>query len=197
MRAAYYSVIRRMDAEVLKEIIKYSRLPREHASFYNWHEKGVKESGIVNYFLDERNHKGIHDFVSFSVPKSDPPDAWIFEASGNKVALEITELVNRDAITAQIHDKPNYWEECERWASKPYFQDRLNERVQEKQEKCSNLFSSCVDVQLLMHTDEMWVESCYERHFEHGLKLAAHSFSKIWLMLSYSPRKQLCPVILL
>lgn len=58
--------------ELLHTIQNLRRLKRQHASFYDWPEKQIKESGIVDEFLDPNNHKGIHDYVSFSIPDNDP-----------------------------------------------------------------------------------------------------------------------------
>ena len=155
----------------------------------------MKESGIIGYFLDKRNHEGAHQFTSFTVPKKDPPDAWLYDKDKCKTALEITELVNRNAIDAQIHNKPEYWSECERWADLNYFESQLNIRILEKENKCSVLFEQDHSVHLLLHTDEMWLESCYEAHLRNGATICQNGFSCIWLLLSYSSHTQSNPVI--
>lgn len=184
-----------MSDQILSEIRKFTRLPRQHASFYNRHDKGIKESGIVGYFLDKKNHKNIHQFVSFNVPKQDPPDAWLIDKEQNQTALEITELVNQNAIDAQINNLPEYWAECEKWADLNYFESELNDRILDKQKKCSALFEQEVSVHLLLHTDEVWLKSCYEEHLRNGATICQNSFSIIWLLLSYSPLAQSSPVI--
>jgi hypothetical protein len=93
-----------MEKEILQVLDKCRRLKRGHALFYDWHDKQVKESGIVDDFLDPVNHKGIHDYVSFSIPDTDPPDAVIYKNNDEEAQLEITELVNQDAIESQINN---------------------------------------------------------------------------------------------
>lgn len=173
--------------ELLHAIDKLRKLKRQHASFYDWSEKQTKESGIVDEFLDPNNHKGIHNYVSFSIPDNDPPDAIIYKEDNEEAQLEITELVNQHAVESQINNNSTYLSEAEKWIERSYFEKQLNERFQIKNKKCSALFSQANNVQLLLHTDEMWLEACYKKHFEAGVVIQPHIFTNIWLMLSYSP----------
>ncbi len=176
-----------MNNEILQSVEKYHSLKRKHASFYDWPDKQIKEAGIVDIFLDPENHKGAHDYVSFSIPSSDPPDAVIYKENEEESLLEITELVNQNAIESQIKGESAYSSECQKWLELDYFQKQLNERIQTKNKKCTALFSEKTNVQLLLFTDEMWLESIYEEHFNTGVSIESHDFSDVWLMLSYSP----------
>jgi len=42
------------------------------------------------------------------------------------------------------------------------------------------------NVQLLLHTDELWLEATYKKHFNSGIIIQRHRFNTVWLMLSYS-----------
>jgi hypothetical protein len=181
--------------QIMKEFEKNSGLPRKHAAFFNWYDKKVKESGIVDEFLDERNHQGAYPFTSFSVPENDPPDVLLYDNNKNVTALEITELVNQKAIEAQILNKAKYVSESMKWADPSYFGAQINEKIQIKQQKCLNLFESKTPVHLLFYTDELWLESCLEDHLNNEITIIQNSFSIIWLMLSYSTHTQSCPII--
>lgn len=184
-----------MNRDILEEVKRYAVMKRKHASFFNWHDKRIKESGIVGDFLEPKNHNGIHDYISFNIPEADPPDALVYRGDGSEVPLEIMELVNESAIDAQIHDKPTYSAECEKWDDIRYFESELNDRIQTKNDKCLKLFNQGKEVQLLLHSDEAWVEASCERHFEKGINIKEHNFSAVWLMLSYSPKKESCTII--
>ncbi len=184
-----------MDKEIVEEFRKYFRLKRTHASHFNWHDKKAKEAGIIDDFLNPLNHKGIHEFVSFTVPEQGPPDAIVFDHSNNEVYLELTELVNEKAIKAQIQNKNNYWEEAERWAQIEYFENQINAAVKIKAKKCSELFKSEREVHLLFHSDEMWIESTYKKYLRAGLNIEENEFKKIWLILSYSADSKSYPVV--
>ena len=172
--------------ELLNKIENIRRLKRRHASFFDWPDTKTKEAGILDEFLDPNNHKGIHDFVSFSMPENDPPDAIIYKNNNEEAQLEITELVNQKAIELQINNDPLYFSESQQWIDRSYFENQLNENIQIKNKKCAALFNKTNDVQLLLHTDEMWLEANYKKHFETGITIQKHSFTNIWLMLSYS-----------
>jgi hypothetical protein len=172
--------------ELLQTIQNLRSLKRQHASFYDWPEKQIKESGIIDEFLDPNNHKGIHDYVSFSIPDNDPPDAIIYKNDDEEALLEITELVNQQAIESQINNDSTYLSESQKWLDRSYFEKQLNEIIQIKNQKCTALFNQTNNVQLLLHTDEVWLEAYYKKHFEAGVTIQPHSFTNIWLMLSYS-----------
>ena len=172
--------------ELLHRIQHLRKLPRRHASFYDWPDTKIKESGIVDEFLDPTNHKGIHNYVSFSMPDNDPPDAIIYKNDNEEAQLEITELVNQVAIELQIKNDSKYACESIKWIDRSYFEKKLNEIIQIKNEKCKYLFKQKSNVQLLLHTDEMWLETYYKKHFEAGVTIQSHSFTNVWLMLSYS-----------
>ncbi len=177
---------------------KLASLPRRHASHNHSHDKEAKEAGIVDDFLDPKNHKGQHIFQSFIISKKDPPDAILFDYQKENTLLEITELVNKDAIIAQIaHTKENtkasakkYSLECERWADVKYFEHKLNELISTKDKKCADLFDTGKEVQLLIHTDEPYLETYYNEHFSSDLTIVKSRFSRIWLLLSYSSELQ-------
>lgn len=195
--------MRENDTDLLDAIREGATLPRTHASFFNWKNKGVKESGLVDEFLDPHNHCGQHDFRAFDVPAQDPPDTVLIDANGKKTALEVAELVNEDAIRAQIeHAKANilataraYSRECEKWAAPIYLAECLNALIEIKNQKCDKLFDSGTEVQLLLHSDEMYLEACYKSHLSLGMRVRTRRFSRVWLLLSYSPQTQSCPLI--
>ena len=168
--------------EVLGEM-KKDRLPRQHASYYNWHDKQQKEKGIVQDFLEHRGEA--HFFTEFEMTAEgkDPPDAWIFE---KRTALEITELVNQSAIDAQIHCSTTYNEEQEKWSDSEYFQDNVNKCVTKKDKKCGKLFANGHTVHLLLHSDEMYVDAFYCQHLASGFKLTGTRFQEVWLLLGYT-----------
>ncbi|MEM8497648.1 MAG: hypothetical protein AAF542_06465 [Pseudomonadota bacterium] len=184
-----------VDEAVLDEIRRCNRLPREHAGFFNWHEKEIKEAGVTDIFLDPRNHEGQHSFETFNVNPNDPPDIWLFDGNGDKTGLEITELVNSQAIDAQIHGLSNYWSECERWANKEYFEEKINEQVSQKSDKCRDLVSEALNFELLFHCDELWVEKCCDAFLSEGVNMNPHVFGRVWLLLSYSPHLKRCKLI--
>ena len=185
------------DNEILLEALnEINQLPRQHASFYNWPDKKTKEAGIVDDFLDPNHHCGMHSFTCFELEENDPPDAWVFDSSGGRTALEIVELVNEKAIRAQIKgDLTKYWVETLRWRELGYFKCRVNEIVSEKDKKCGHLFAEGAAVQLLLHSDETYVLTYCHKHLKQGLELTFGRFERVWLLLSYDPKIKKCPLM--
>ena len=191
------------DPDLLSALRRYVSRPRTHASFFDWTDKRVKEAGLVDDFLEPNNHQGQHQFAAFDIPEHDPPDATLYDGSSQSTALEIAELVSEATIRAQIeHDKVQsvesaraYAYECEKWADRSYFEAEINRWIETKNRKCDALFSAGSPVHLLLHSDEMYVETCYSDHLAAGIELDFQRFGRVWLMLSAMPISGICPLI--
>ena len=84
---------------------------KQYASFFEWHEKGPKELGVVEALMDALNQNtalGLHAAQEFS---PDPPDCVCLNASNEAVAIEVAEVVCETAtpLTAQGHDVYRRW----------------------------------------------------------------------------------------
>ena len=182
------------DNEILLEALnEINRLERQHAGYFNWPNKKEKEAGITNEFLNSGLHCGRHSFTCFELEENDPPDAWVFDSSGGRAALEIVELVSQSAIEAHKNgDMEKYRKEFTRWRELGYFKCRVNEIVSEKDKKCGHLFSEGVPVQLLLHSDETYLLAYYRDHFKQGLALTICRFERVWLLMSpyETPKKR-------
>lgn len=180
--------------DMLTEIRKLIALPRQHASYFNWHDKPQKEKGIVQDFL---KYWKIHSFTDLEMTAdgADPPDAWVFDSVGERTALEITELVNQSAIDAQIRSNRTYNEEREKWSDFEYFQDSVNKRVMEKDNKCDKIFSDGHTAHLLLHSDEDYIDAFYRKHLASGFQLTGTRFQMVWLLLGYNPYKKTTPLV--
>lgn len=197
MEANYPEAIpeRLSDREITDRLKRASRLRRKHASYYDWPDKAVKEGGIVRCFLDPDNHRGQHSFTCGRLPEPgrDPPDAWVCSPGNRETALEVIELVVENAITAQIDgDRHSQESEEARWSHPTYFEDQVNDRIRTKDDKCDKLFARH-PVQLLLHSDETCVAECYRDHLQ-SVEIDARRFDRVWLLLSYDPTTENCPL---
>ena len=185
------------DNEILLEALnEINRLERQHAGYFNWPNKKEKEAGITNEFLNSGLHCGRHSFTCFELEENDPPDAWVFDSSGGRAALEIVELVSQSAIEAHKNgDMEKYRKEFTRWRELGYFKCRVNEIVSEKDKKCGHLFAEGAAVQLLLHSDETYVLTYCHKHLKQGLELTSSRFERVWLLLSYDPKIKKCPLM--
>ena len=87
-----------------------------------------------------------------------------------------------------------YSRECERWADPLYFAVHLNALIETKDKKCEKLFDSGTEVQLLLHSDEMYLEAYYKSHLSSRMSVRTQRFSRVWLLLSYSAGTQSYPL---
>jgi hypothetical protein len=70
---------------------------KDYASFFEWHNKGQKELGVVEELIVALNrgaNLGLHAPSEFS---PDPPDCVCLSASGGTVAIEVAEVVCEEA----------------------------------------------------------------------------------------------------
>jgi hypothetical protein len=70
---------------------------KTYASFFEWHDKGRKELGVVEELvvaLNKAAHLRLHSAREFS---PDPPDCVCLNASSEPVAIEVAELVCEEA----------------------------------------------------------------------------------------------------
>lgn len=84
---------------------------KRYASFFEWHEKGPKELGVVEALIDALNRStslGLHAAQEFT---PDPPDCVCLNAFGQAVAIEVAEVVCETAtrLTAQGHNVYRQW----------------------------------------------------------------------------------------
>lgn len=69
-----------------------------YASFFEWHDKGRKELGVVEKLIEALNRSTalrLHSPKEFS---PDPPDCVCLNASGQCIAIEVAEVVCENAV---------------------------------------------------------------------------------------------------
>ncbi len=74
------------------------RRKRKYARFFDWHDKQRKELGIVEDFLQTMAIWDEGHYHSPQNTKKDPPDCILLDAHGNKISVEIRELVSEKAV---------------------------------------------------------------------------------------------------
>lgn len=82
--------------------MKQVKNQRNYAAFWEWPEKGVKEAGIMRDYLEARDAEGLPRYAAVTACKPDPPDFIAQDNNGGLTAIELTELVSKEAIQANI-----------------------------------------------------------------------------------------------
>jgi hypothetical protein len=70
---------------------------KNYASFFEWHNKGQKELGVVEELLVALNRGAELELHHPRVFSPDPPDCVCLNASGEAVAIEVAEVVCEEA----------------------------------------------------------------------------------------------------
>ena len=96
-----------MTPEDEREIVALMRAAREkdrgYASFYGWStDRDLEEWGVTNTLRQalQSNGESFFDGLQQRGRGNDPPDCEAVDAKGNRIAIEVTELVCSDAIQA-------------------------------------------------------------------------------------------------
>jgi hypothetical protein len=179
---------------LLESLEKTDALKRRHASFWNSHKKSVKELGVVSELFPQLQNDLGSKIVEWGASERDPPDIRAVLANQRVVGFEVTELVNEAAIDAQIADPARYYPELSRFGL-PQAVAGLRRILKEKERKLESL-TGYDQLCLIIHTDEPNFKSdefldLPEAIFSEPSKV----FASVYLLFSYEPDKQKCPVI--
>lgn len=163
---------------------------KRHASFFEWHEKGPKELGVVEALIDALNQSttlGLHAAQEFT---PDPPDCVCLNAFGEAVAIEVAEVVCETAtrLTAQGHSVYRQWRPGE-------LAEHVAKELTDKDHKRFN-GGPYAEVIACLFTDEPALS------IEHAmLELQSRTFGPVsqltsaYLLFSYNPSTKAYPVI--
>ncbi|MGE5624054.1 MAG: hypothetical protein ACM3ZT_00745 [Bacillota bacterium] len=169
---------------------------RKYASFFEWPDKQTKELGIVESLheaLDE-NEVGWFGNLDIGPGSYKAPDCVAHTQSKKLIAIEVTELVSKEAIEINQNAKSEYKRVYKNWKV-PEVADELRSRLLEKDKK-RYYGGPYSDVVIVIHTDELTID--YETY-----KVALNEVSfgpfenitKAYLLFSYAPRVGYCPYI--
>lgn len=174
-------------AEFMAEAVR-SRRP--HAGYFSFRaDRSIEELGVLNAFAKALKEDSQNFFKEprHSDQGNDPPDCEALTLTGERIGIEITELVDPDSAAAARLGKAYDWKDW-RQALIP----KLDEIIQEKDgaNVRNGPYSEYV---LLIHTDEPWLELN-----RIGQSLAEHVFprtnliTKAYLLISYHPSQNGC-----
>lgn len=168
---------------------------RGYASFYGWAtDRDIEEWGVTKTLWESLHSTGesFFDDIKRRGRGNDPPDCEAVNSQGNRIAIEVTELVCPEAIQAYKEGRIDDWAD---WP-KDRFIAALAHRIATKGTRYENLKGGPYDggYMILIHTDEPMLTIETVRMFLDG-----HVFGKprgvarAFLLLSYHPGMQMCP----
>jgi hypothetical protein len=88
---------------------------KEYAPFFEWFDKGQKELGVVEELIESLNATKRTHLHTPQLYRPDPPDCVCENALGERVAIEVSEVVCERAaeLTAQGHAVYRRWNDGE------------------------------------------------------------------------------------
>jgi hypothetical protein len=135
-------------ANEIDYLLTIVRRIRRYASFWEWPNKAVKELGVVKDLLTSMNQAGIIHYKNPRPVKDDWPDCTVEDEQGQLIAIEVTELVDEEAIQRSQRGQPVYG----RWEDRDILNAVHNILLKKDQKSChGSLYAS---VTLVIHTDE-------------------------------------------
>lgn len=177
-----------MDIKKIQQYIdRTNKLPRKHANFFDSHDKNAKELVIAQDFLQKLGET-TGEFYAEPEKAEDPPDFRVKTSADECIGIEITELVDEEAINFDISgNTSDYHEKIMSW-DKDKTITRLTEIIREKDQKCSkkqNLYKSII---LLIHTDEPELPPDRLKQYINGHNWDKKGFDKVYILIAYDPK---------
>lgn len=163
---------------------------RGYASFFDWPNKTTKEVHIATRFASSRSQDGGFAFDQIR-PGPDPPDCEAADSDGALVGIEVTELVDEQAIRATKKGTPLLYAAWPR--------DKVVATLQKLIERKSNAkipSGRYKKYLLLVHTDETLLDIEYLRESLGGVVFTSGGcLTDAYLLVSYDPRLEKCPYL--
>ena len=169
---------------------------RGYADFFLWPiDRDLEEWGIANSLKEslEATENSFFSELRRRGRGNDPPDLEAVNFQGERIAIEVTELVDESAIKNYKETNEYDWAEWD----KLKFLNGLQYAIKTKDEKFPKLQGSPYPggYYLIIHTDEPELVSnkvddyLQESHIE-----PPDYLSKVYLLMSYDPAVSYCPV---
>lgn len=177
-----------MNINVLQEEIeKLNKLPRNHADYFNWHDKEIQEIGIGLHFFQKLEEISEEYLVEIKNAE-DPPDVKVVTNTGKTIGIEITELVDQKAIEYKIKNDSRYAGRVVGWNKENTINATTN-IITKKDYLCGKVPNTYDTLVLLIFTDEPKLPSdTLKKYFEGHNWPETKSFDKVYVLTGYEPQ---------
>lgn len=178
----------------IKQAIAQSR---GYADSFGWPpDRDLEEYGVVKAFLEAFGKEGNFFLDSNSIMSrgrgNDPPDCEAKDLDGNPVGIEVTELVDPEAIIAFKKNQVYEWAEWD----KAKLIDAINNRLDSKnipERIKGGPYKSYI---IIIYTDEPVLNADYAKALLKGYRFAKRNlFDRAFLFIFYDPIYKTYPYI--
>ena len=183
------------DAEILPLMRAARAKARGYADFFGWAiDRDLEEWGVVSSLSEslERDGKSFFTGLKQRGRPNDPPDCEAVSASGQRIAIEVTELVDSDAIRSFKEGRAYDWAE---WNPQKLV-SALARLLAKKNDRFPELKGAPYDggYIVVVHSDEPMLSRINVAQMLAGHRFAKQNhIDKAFLVLSYDPRIKCCP----
>lgn len=174
------------DAEMFEGLLR----SRQYAGFFDWPDRDLAEYGVVESLAKALEKHGALFFSDLKIRGrgSDPPDLEAVDADGQRVAIEVTELVDGEAIHAH---KIGRTSEIAEWGRQPFL-DRVGQLLAKKEASSQRLMGGPYPggYVVVLHTDETFLtHPAVDEYLKGQTFTGLPSINRAFLLLSYTPGK--------
>jgi len=162
------------------------RSQRNYAAFWEWPEKGIKEAGIMKDYLEARDVQGLPRYVKVVASKADPPDFVAEDKPGYLTAIELTELVSKEAVQTNIRASKLEEHVYRDWHKEEVIA-AIEERLADKDGKQFH-GGPYSEIHVVIHVDEPVISpSEYVPILSESPFAARRQISRAFVLFSYDP----------
>lgn len=168
---------------------------RGYSDFFAWPvDRQLEEWAIVDSLKEslEKANAGFFNSLVARGRGNDPPDCEAMLFEGGKLGIEVTELVDADAIMAYKNGNTDHWAE---WGEIKLIKS-ITQRLEVK-DTSKNIKGGPYDLYMLViHTDEPILSFDYTQPLLSKCPFGLYSLiNRAFLLMSYDEKYQCCPFI--
>ena len=174
----------------LKGVLETRVKRRQYASFFEWPDRQIKELGVVKELLATLNNTTNLGLHSPRVCEEDPPDCVCENIEGGNVAIEVTEVICREAarLNAQGQNVCRVWKPDE-------LAFHIEHLLNEKDKKAYH-GGPYVNTLACLFTDEPMLNFNFAKTELASVRFGPFSqLTSAFLLFSYEPESKSYPVI--
>lgn len=183
------------DKEILHLMREARNKARGYADFFGWGtDRDLEEWGVVTSLSESLESEGKKIFSSLKMRgrPNDPPDCEARDNDDNRVAIEVTELVDGKAIQAYKSGAVYEWADWD----KNKFITSIESLLSRKDKRYPELKEPPYDggYIIVIFTDEPMLDRSTVESYLDGHKFKKPEYlTKAFLLVSYDPGVEKCP----
>lgn len=161
---------------------------RRYSNFFEAPSKELKELNVAKKWLDAYGCEHGYAVDTLVVVDDEWPDCELMTSIGAPCGIEVTELVDRDCIVRNQREENVY----RTWSDSDIV-EAISDRLLDKSKKShGGKYNKLI---VLIHTDEFEISyDRYNNYLGEHLFALSENIDEAYLVYSYDPKHQKCPV---